>query len=192
MFKRWQDGATDGKIILPIGLAELKALFLTSAGWAPESTRTGQVVEAVTRPIQVTDIIPSGRTGQASVVYMREDTRTHAAAEVAEGAAVAESEFVLSQQSSTVRTIGDSVPVTEIQLEDVPQVESYLNGRLNFGVQQRLDGQILTGDGIAPNLEGILNVTGIQTQAKGADPVMDAYYKAMVLCRVTEIGRAHV
>ena len=171
-----------------MGLAQLKTLFQTSAGWAPESTRTGRVVDAVTRPLQAIDIMPTGQTGQANVVYMQETTRTHAAAEKAEGAAYAESEFAVTEQSSAVRKVTDSVPVTDEQLEDVPMAQSYLEGRLGFGVMQRLDGQVIAGDGIAPNLDGIINVAGIQTQAKGADPVPDAIYKAGTLVRVT--GRA--
>jgi HK97 family phage major capsid protein len=57
-----------------------------------------------------------------------------------------------------------------------------------FGNRQRLDAQVLIGDGNAPNLTGIKNKAGIQTQAKGADPIPDAVYKAMTLVRVT--GRA--
>lgn len=168
------------------GLRELKANFLTTAGWAPESTRIpGLVIEELTRPIQVLDIIPPGRTDQASVVFMEETTRTHAAAERAEAAAYAESTFVLTEKSSTVRSIGDSIPVSDEQLEDVAGVQSYLNQRLTFGVRQRLDNQVLNGNGTAPNLLGILNVTGIQTQAKGTDPVPDAVYKAMTKVRVT-------
>lgn len=171
-----------------MGLAYLKTLFQTSAGWLPESTRTGLVVDAVTRPLQAIDIMPTGQTGQANVVYMLETTRTHAAAEKAEGVAYAESTFALTEQSTAVRKVTDSVPVTDEQLEDVPMAQSYLEGRLGFGVMQRLDGQVIAGDGISPNLDGILNVTGIQTQAKGADPVPDAIYKAGTLIRVT--GRA--
>ena len=171
-----------------LGLAELKTLFLTTAGWPPESTRTGLVVDAVTRPIQVIDIMPKSATGQSLVVFMQETTRTHAAAEVVEGDQVAESTFELTEANSPVRRIGSSVPVTDDQLEDVAQVESYLNGRLSFGVMQRLDGQILVGDGIAPNLDGLENVAGIQTQARGTDPNVDAFFKAMTLVRVT--GRA--
>ncbi len=166
----------------------LKTLFETTAGWAPESTRIPRVIEAVTRPIQVTQLIPPGQTGQAAVVYMEETTRTHAAAERAEGAAYAESTFALTQQTSNVRSIGDSVPVTDEQLDDVPQVESYLNNRLGFGVAQRLDSQILVGNGTAPNLRGILNVVGIQTTALGAEPVFDAAYRAKRLVTIT--GRA--
>jgi HK97 family phage major capsid protein len=45
--------------------------------------------------------------------------------------------------------------------------------------------QILTGDGSSPNLQGILTKTGVQTQAKGSDPVPDAIYKAFTLVRHT-------
>lgn len=184
-FKRWQEGSKDGKIRLEgVGLSELKALFQTTAGWAPESTRTGFVAEAVTRPLQILDIMPTGNTGQAEIVFMEETLRTHAAAETAEGASKPESSFELTEQRSPVQEVADSVPVTDIQLEDVAMVESYLEGRLNFGIQQRLDSQILNGDGISPNLEGILNTTGIQTQAKGTDPTPDAIFKAGTLLRV--------
>lgn len=171
------------------GLREIRAaLFETSAGHPPESTRSGRIVEAVTRPLQVIDIIPIGTTGQAAYVYMQETLRTHGAAEKAEGAQFAESAFELEEKSSPVRKITDSVPVTDEQLEDVEGVQDYLNGRLTFGLRQRFDGQVLVGNGTAPNLKGILNTSGIQTQAKGTDPVPDAIYKAMTKVRVT--GRA--
>ena len=165
-----------------------KTLFQTSAGWAPESFRLPGFVEAATRPIQLLDIIPMSRTGSDSVVYMEETTRTHSAAEKAEGAAFAESAFALTEKNSAVRKITDSIPVTDEQLEDVAQVQSYLTGRLLYGIRQRLDAQCLVADGSAPNLRGLKNVVGIQTQAKGADPVPDAFFKAMTKVRVT--GRA--
>ncbi len=185
LFAKWMKGSMDGRIVLDMGLAELKTLFQTSAGWSPESTRTGVVVDKTTRPLQVLDIMPTGNTGMTSVVYMEETTRTHNAAELDEGATMAEDVFALTERTSSVRQIGSQIPVTDIQLEDVPAVESYLNGRLNFGVQQRLDQQVISGDGISPNIDGILNVSGIQTQARGADPVPDAIFKAMKKLRVT-------
>ena len=192
----WKQWVTDEsarktlQIKLPeMGLRDIyKTLFETTAGWLPESLRTGQVVDAVTRPLQVIDIMPKQNTGFAQVAYMLETTRTHAAAETAEGAAFKESTFVLTPQTSPVRKITDSVPVTDEQLEDVPMAESYLNGRILFGIQQRLDQQIISGDGTPPNLDGILNVSGIQTQARGADAVPDAILKALTLVRTT--GRA--
>jgi len=165
-----------------------KAAFTTTAGWAPESIRMPGFVEAVSRPIQLLDVLPMGRTGFEQVVYMEETTRTHAAAETAQGAAFAESTFVLTERTSPVRKITDSVPVTDEQLEDVAMAQSYINGRLTFGLRQRLDRQVVLGDGTGSNLTGIANTAGIQTQARGADPVPDAFYKAMTKVRVT--GRA--
>lgn len=165
-----------------------KALMTTGAGFAPQSIRQPGFVEALTRPIQVVDIIPTFQTGEASVKYMEETTRTHGAAEVAEGGAYGESTFIFTEKESPVRKIGDSLPVTDEQLEDVPMMQGYISTRLPFGVRQRLDGQIIVGNGTAPNLRGLKNVVGTQTQAKGPDPIPDAFYKAMTKIRL--LGRA--
>ncbi|RVG68501.1 phage major capsid protein [Sinorhizobium meliloti] len=165
-----------------------KALMSTTAGWAPQSLRIGGFVEAATRPIQLLDIIPMAQTGFEQVVYMEETTRNQAAAETAEGGAYAESSFALTEKTSPVRKITDSLPVTDEQLEDVAQAQSYINSRLTFGLRQRLDGQVLVGNAVGSNLRGLKNVAGIQTQAKGTDPVPDTFFKAMTKVRLG--GRA--
>ncbi|MFA6219600.1 MAG: phage major capsid protein [Erythrobacter sp.] len=202
-YKAWRDrGANDGVTIKldELSLSDFlakaaqfetigrKALMSTTAGYAPESIRQPGFVEAVTRPIQLLDILPTATVGRETVKYMEETTRLHAAAEANEGAAYAESTFAFTERSVPVEKITDSLPVTDEQLEDALMIEGYINSRLAFGVRQRLDSQCLNGNGAAPNLRGILNVAGIQAQAKGADPVMDAIYKAMVKIRL--IGRA--
>ena len=165
-----------------------KTLMARDAGYAPESTRLPGFVEAVARPIQVLDIIPMFPTDQAAIKYMEETTRAHAAAEKAEGATFAESTFAFTERSTTVEKITDSVPVTDEQLEDVAMMEGYINSRLMFGVRQRLDLQSIAGNGTAPNLRGLKNTVGIQTQARATDPAMDAYFKAMTKIRL--VGRA--
>ncbi len=178
---------------LPVPLSQIiprpvNADFLTSAGWAPESLRTGRLVLDAQREIEVTDALPLFPTIMAAIVYMEETTFTSAAAERAEAAAYAESALVLTEKSVTVRSVGTSLPVSDEQLADVVGVRAYLDSRLTFMVRQRLDSQILVGDGVAPNLTGTLNVSGINTQAKGADSVPDAIYKGIKAARVT--GRA--
>lgn len=202
-FKAWSEGGASGGISLNLEdlwptdmLAKAaafetigsKALMATGSGFAVENFRLPGFVEGATRPLQLLDIIPTDRTSQAAVKYMEETTRTHAAAELAEGGTYAESTFAFTEKTSTVQKIGDSLPITDEQLEDVPMMQGYVNGRLSFGVRQRLDQQSLIGSGTGSNLRGLKNVVGIQTQAKGADPVPDAFFKAMMKIRVT--GRA--
>src|SRR5690606_28840175 len=193
-FKLWAKGqGRDSRISLPD--LSMKTLFQTAAGGLPESTRTGFVAEKITRPIQLLDILPMGRTGQAAVVYMEETTRTVGAAGTAEGAQKPESAYALTERSVPVREIADSIPVTEIQLEDVPMVESYLNGRLLFGIRQTLDEHAVDNGGDTDSIIGLLNAGngpgtagGIQSTPLGASSLIEGIMSGMTDVRIN--GRA--
>lgn len=163
---------------------DVKALFSTT-GWAPTVIPGPRVVPFATPQPAVTDIIPQTTTNQSAVSYFEETTFTNGAVEVAEGAAKSEGALGLTLRVEPVRKIAVWLPITEEAMEDESRVQEYVNNRLGFMVRQRLNTQILVGDGTAPNLSGILDRAGIQTQAKGADPTPDAVYKAMTLVRVT-------
>ena len=160
-------------------------VLTTSTGWVPTTVRSTVVVPYATPQPAVTDLIPTIQITQNAFVYMEETTFTNAAVEVAEGAAKPEGNLALTERTSPVRKIAVWIAVTDEQLEDVPQMQDYLENRLGFMVKQRLNTQILVGNGTAPNLRGIVNVVGVQTQAKGVDPTPDAIYKAMTKVRVT-------
>jgi HK97 family phage major capsid protein len=178
---RFRDGGSAHTIEI-----DIKTLFERTAGFAPESPRTGLMVPAVAPPVVILDLIPTRPMNQAVDKYMEETTRTHGAAEKAEGTAYAESTFVWTERTSPVEKITDSLPVTDEQLQDAPEVASLLNGRLTYGLRKRLELQVVVGDGVAPNLRGFLDPGfGIQTQAKGADPTFDAIFKALTLVRHT-------
>lgn len=168
---------------------DLKTVFSTGVGWAPETTRTGHVEMFPTRPAPVVaDLIPQTTTNQAAVVYMEEIVYVNNAAEVNEGDQFPEAQLQLTERSSQVRKIPVFVPITDETFEDEPRAEDYINNRLPFMLRQRLDLQILQGNGTAPNLTGTANVTGHQVQAKGGDTTPDALYKGMRLVR--EVGFA--
>jgi HK97 family phage major capsid protein len=168
-------------VTLPTGL---KNLFETATGWAPADIRGPRVVDFATRPLAVAELLPQGTTTAASIVYMEETLFSNSAAEVAEGGTKPEVSLGLEEVLEPVRKIAAFLPVTEEQLADVPQARAYINNRLGFMVRQRLDSQILVGDGTAPNLSGITDRSGVQTQALGGDNVPDAVYKAMTKIRV--------
>ena len=177
-------GRTFGVDIDPMDL--VKTDFTTAAGWAPEDTRIGRTIFDAQRPApHVVDVIPSFPTAQSTVLFMEETTFTNNAAEAAENAAIAEAALVFTEQSSEVRKIGVSLPATDEVLEDVAQMRSIIDQRLRFMIAQRLDLQVLVGNGTAPNISGVHDRTGIGAQAKGTDSDPDAIHKAITVCRVT-------
>ena len=163
---------------------ETKTLFQTSAGWDPEDIRTGRLIYDEQETPMVVDLYPKTTTKMSTVLYMEETTYTNNAAEVAEGGTYGEAAFALTEQSSEVRKIAVWLPITDEQLEDEERVRDYVNNRLRNMLRQRLDLQLLVGNGSAPNLRGVNNVASINTQAKGADPTPDAIYKGIVKIRV--------
>jgi HK97 family phage major capsid protein len=69
-----------------------------------------------------------------------------------------------------VQIIAHWIPITRRTLEDTPFMETYINQRLLTGLARREDNEFINGDGVSPNLTGLLNTSGIQ--------VLDAAYFA--------------
>jgi HK97 family phage major capsid protein len=131
------------------------------------------------------DLMLQGTTSAATLEYYEETTFTNGATEVAEGSVKPESAIDFTLITEPVRKIATWIPVTDEMMADNEGFEAYLRGRLSFMIKQREELQILVGDGTAPNISGILDRSGIQTQVKGADPTPDAIFKAMTKVRNT-------
>ena len=133
------------------------------------------------RPIRVTQLLMPGTTQSNSIEYMKETTFTNAAASRAEAAAAAESTLVFDRVAEPVRSISHFLPITMEMLEDQAQSQSYVDGRLRLGLDLAEDDQLLNGDGIAPNLEGLMNRSGLASaQARGSDSNADAIFKQIM------------
>jgi HK97 family phage major capsid protein len=127
-----------------------------------------QAAAVALRRLTVADLMMQGTTDGASVRYMLETTNTNAAATVAEGAAKPESTITFTQVTEDVRKVATFLPVSDEMLEDVAQIRSYLDSRLRLFVQHAEEAQLLAGDGTAPNISGILDRTGLQTNTRAA------------------------
>ena len=162
----------------------VKTVMSTGAGYAPWSPRDNVVSPYPVRPLSLLDVIPSMNWDYAAYSFMRETTFTNNAAEKAESvegtlAAYGEGALAFTEVTVTNRDIGTFLPVTDQQLEDVPGMVDILNNRLSYQVRARFEGQLLSGNGTPPNIEGITVVSGIQTQAKGSDDVATAILKGI-------------
>ena len=158
--------------------------------------------EILQRELTLLDLLPMGSTSSNSIEYVKEKTFTNNAATVAEATATTgtsglkpESVLEFEETSVSVRTIAHWIPVTNQMLADAPQIRSIIENRLIYGLNQELEDQILSGDGNAPNMLGILSA-GIQTVALAAGAtyggqanVVDAAFAAMLQVQVTGLAR---
>ena len=158
---------------------------ITLGDIAPVSSRAPAIVPSAQERFTVTDLMLEGTIDGKTYSYMEETTFTNAAAETSEATAKAESTLDFTERTDSLVKIATWIPATDEVLDDNAGFESYIRGRLVFMVEQRREQQVLVGDGTLPNLSGITDRSGIQTQAKGADPTPDAFYKAMVKVMTT-------
>jgi len=142
---------------------------LNTTGYPPESLRAPGILETALRdPDSIIGLFDQISTSQNAYVYLEETTFTNAAAEAAEGAAMAESALAFTERTEAIRKIATFLPVTDELLSDVTSVQGYVNSRLSTMMKLRFDNQLINGDGSAPNLTGILNKSGINTFAFGS------------------------
>lgn len=158
----------------------VKTLFQRTAGFDPFVNRQPGAVFSPQQQPRVIDMLPIGQTSEAAIKWMLETTYTNTATETAEATAYPEAVLAYQEQLTAIQKIGQSLPITDEQLADAPQVRDILNNRLDLMLRQRLDSQLLNGSGNAPYIKGLLNVSGINTQTRSGDPGPDALYKAMV------------
>lgn len=157
-----------------------KATFTnTSHGLDSSRTYIPRPVELVQQQrLTIRDLLPVGETTQNIVYFIKESSFTNAADMTAEEGEKPEATLVLTNTSATVKKIAVVLKVTEEMYADFPQLRDYINTRMLFMVSAKEEDQLLNGSGSGNNITGLLNVSGIQTQAKGGDTNLDAIHKA--------------
>lgn len=150
-----------------------------------QSTRRPGVVGPPEEERTVRDLMLQGSTDNNTLTYMEETSNTPAADTRAEGVAKPEAAIAFTERTDNVRKIAVWIPATSESLADVSWLQSYIEGRLRYFIMREEEDQLLNGDGTAPNISGIRDRTGLQTQAKGGDPTPTAIYKAMQKVRIT-------
>lgn len=94
-------------------------------------------------------------TTSNSISYLKEAAYTNSAAETAEGSVKPESKMEFSEADAPVRTIPHFIRVTKQLADDAPALAAYINSRMMYGLNRRIEKQLLVGDGTGQNLKGI-------------------------------------
>lgn len=124
-------------------------------------------------PLTLRQLIPTIQVNVNSVKSLRELAWTNSAAEVAQGAAKPESALTFEEYDVPIQTIAHWIKVSNQLLADAPAVAAYIDTRLRDGLAQRVDRQLLLGDGTSPNLSGLTDAGNFTafTAASGANLV---------------------
>jgi HK97 family phage major capsid protein len=158
----------------------------TSGGAFIVNDRLAGYTPLVRQALGYLDILPTLTTTSDLVEYIVQDTRTNAAAPVAEATATTgvtglkpESALAFSLAQKPVEQIATWIPMTTRILNDAPMLRSAVDDELLYMLRETLEVQTLTGSGTSPNLQGVTTLGTIPTAAAGADPIGALFNAAM-------------
>lgn len=147
------------KLSLKATITSLTTDAAGSAGAAVAPMRLTGIVTPLQRPLTVRDLLMQGTTDSNAITYVREKLFTNnAAAQASEGAKKAQSDLQLEEVTVGVKTLAHYVKASRQILDDAAMLESYINGRLAYGLKLVEDKQLLNGDGSTGGLQGLSQV----------------------------------
>jgi HK97 family phage major capsid protein len=166
---------------------EGKAIPTIGAG-VIQPDRISEIVRD-SEPIRLTmrDLLNVSRTSSNAIEYLAfTPAATPAAAPVAENAAKPETTFILDDATSPVRTLAVWIPVTEQQLQDIPQVEGIIDTELRYELKLVEERQVTWADGTGQNLLGIFQTPGVAAgRTVGGDTLLDKIRRSITDVRVS-------
>lgn len=105
--------------------------------------------------LTIRDLLSWGRTTQSSIQFFKELAFTNNAAQQTELQKKAESNITFEADSADVITIAHWIKASKQILADVPQLQSYVDGRLRYGLKLKEEAQLLKGSGVGLNINGL-------------------------------------
>lgn len=111
-------------------------------------------------PLVIEGLIPHIPVTSSSVQYLKNSAFTNGAKVVAEGTAKPESTFQFKLATANIETIAHYTKITEQLAQDAPAVQAFINAKMIYGLQLKVDEQLVNGTGAeASQLTGLLATT---------------------------------
>lgn len=189
-FKAMQEGRSK------FARVEVKTAIVNATGQNQplvQSQRLAGIINNPNRVLTIRDLLPVGRTTSNLVEYTKENVFTNNAGPQYsspdyENVTKPESGITFTLASAAVATLAHFIPVSRQVLDDSAQLESYVNGRLVYGLKLEEEDQLLNGNGTSGNLGGLLksgNHTAY-TRAVTGDSKLDTIRRALTQAQLSE------
>lgn len=135
-----------------IGL-ELKNTVTNAIGNTFSERRPGIVANAF-REFTIEDLLVSIPTSSNAIDWVRENVFTNGAVEAAEGVQIAQSAITFTTGTMPVQNVAHFIKITRQLAMDNAALAAFINRRMVYGVNFRVEQQLVAGNGTAPNLGG--------------------------------------
>lgn len=189
-FGRWQSGSA-GALRM-----EVKAAIINATGQNQPlvpSMRVPGIINEPNRQLTIRDLLPVGTTSSNLIEYTKENVFTNNAgpqysSPARENVTKPESGITFTLESTPVITLAHWIPVSKQVLADAPQLQSYINTRLMYGLKLKEENELLNGTGTGGSLSGILksgNYTAYNRATSG-DTKVDTVRRALTQVGLSE------
>lgn len=142
-----------------------KAVAVANASMAAIPEYSLDVFPLLRDKPRIRELIPTQMTDRPSVTYYRGTTSASAATAVAEGADKPESSPVWASVTVAMSKIAHYGLINDEVIDDYPGWLQVIAGEFLAGLIDAENDALINGTGVAPQMTGLLNVSGIQTQA---------------------------
>lgn len=144
------------------------------------------------RALSLEAFMTSIPTTSNAIEFTRENVFTNAAAETAEGAQRPESSITFELANMPVSPVGHWVKISRQLAADNAALAAYINLRMTYGVNLRVENQLINGNGTSPNLSGLMKsgnhtAHGYSAAALGAGATrLDLIRKVIADCMLAD------
>lgn len=118
--------------------------------------RVPGIVAPPNRQFTIRDLLAPGTTTQSSVEFVRETGFTNNARPVTEGTTKPTSDITFNLYTAPVRTLAHIFKASRQIMDDAPALASYINARGTYGLKYVEENQLLNGNGVGENINGLL------------------------------------
>lgn len=140
------------------------------------------IVPGAFQTLTIETLLNSTTTNSNAIEFTKENVFTNNAAETAEGASKPESSLTWSLVNMPISTVAHWIKISRQVAMDNTLLAAYVNNRMRYGVQRKVETQLCVGDGVAPNISGIFD-TGNFTAHGYANADLGSTLKKLVLLR---------